>query len=175
MNGIRVQPGTRRAIGRSAFDAIKLRAGTAFARGRRFEGLILFLLSQTEDFRVVEHNLRAAAEEIDGVIQHLSTVGRAWSSDKPYILVEGKNQAEPVDQAAVSLLRIKVTGRRPVTKLGLLFSSGQFTGDAIKQELRFTLDEATIVMVSGKQIDAWIDSDDPDAYLEELVRKAQLR
>jgi hypothetical protein len=174
MSGIRVQPATRKSIARAVLDVVKARTGTAFARGRRFEGLILFLLSQTDDFRVVEHNLRTAAEEIDGVVQQLSTSGRAWSSDRPYILIEGKDHVDPVDQSAVSLLRIKVSGRRPVTKLGILFSSGTFTGDARKQELRFTLDEATIVMASGVEIVEWIDADDPDSYLEALVRRAQL-
>jgi hypothetical protein len=165
---------TRRKIARAVFADVKRRAGTAFVRGRRFEGLICFLLSQTEDFRVVEHNIRTATEEIDAVVQQRSMGGRAWSSDRPYILIEGKDRADPVDQPAVSLLRMKVSGRRPVTKLGFIFSSGAFTGDARKQELRFTLDEATIVLVGGVEIDAWIEADDPDTYLETLVRRAQL-
>src|SRR5207244_881948 len=110
---------------------------SAQQRGRRYEAAVAFLLSQVDDFDVVERNLRTETEELDAVVQQRATQGRVWSGlGAPLILVEAKNWKEPVTQKEASAFRVKLDGRRGVVRLGLMFGAAGFTSDALDQELR---------------------------------------
>jgi hypothetical protein len=151
--------------------------GSAQLRGRRYEAAIAFLLSQVDDFDVVERNLRTDTEELDAVVQQRATQGRVWSGlGAPLILVEAKNWKEPVTQKEASAFRVKLEGRRGVVRLGLMFGATGFTSDALDQELRFASDELTIAFVRPEELDEWIRAEDGgDEFIETLVRRAMLR
>lgn len=154
----------------------KRSTGTSYEKGRRFEGLLAFLLSQTIDFKVVERNLRSTTDEIDLVLQIQKPSDRCWRLEgSPFILVEAKNWSEPVDQEAVSVFYTKLMTKRQTSRIGFLFSASTFTSAATMQELKFAQNSITIVMINGIQLENWIDSDVPDDCLEELVRHAMLK
>lgn len=145
-------------------------------KGRRFESVILFLLSQVEDFRVVGVNMRTRTEELDVVVQQRATQGRCWATiGAPFILVEAKNWKENVDQPQVSILLTKMRGKRRTVRIGLMFAASDFTVDAKDQELRFAAEELTIVFLNGKEIEGWIAAPKGDDYLEQVVQRAMLR
>jgi len=150
---------------------------SAQLRGRRYEAAVAFLLSQVDDFDVVERNLRTDTEELDAVVQQRATQGRVWSGlGAPLILVEAKNWKEPVSQKEASAFRVKLDGRRGVVRLGLMFGASGFTSDALDQELRFASDELTIAFVRPEELAEWICADDGgDNFIETLVRRAMLR
>jgi hypothetical protein len=172
---ITVSPDVRKALGRGALQ-LSRDSATAAVLGRRFEALLLFLLSQISDFRVVEHNYRTDTEELDAVVQQGSTQGRVWSAlAAPFLLLEAKNWSRPVDQREVSVLRIKMQGRRGSVRIGLLCGATGFTSDARDQELRFASESLTIVFIGPTELEAWVDADDPDDFLERLIRRDMLR
>lgn len=171
---VKVSPDARRLLGTKALALSKADA-TAQVRGRRYEALIAFLLSQITDFDVVEHNFRTDTEELDVVVQQRATQGRVWSLGAPLILVEAKNWARAVPQKEVSAFRVKLEGKRGTVRLGLMFGSSGFTSDALDQELRFASDELTIAFVRPEELEEWIATADGDEYLETLVRRAILR
>jgi hypothetical protein len=174
-NGIRVSGRARNILGRIALELSRQPANN-HTKGRRFEGLLLFLLSQIQDFRVREHNYRTDTEELDGVIQQTATGGRLWAvMGAPFVLLEAKNWARPVDQPVVSVFRVKMQGRRRSTRIGLLCGATGFTSDARDQELRFASDELTIVFLGPKELETWIEADSGDDCLETIVRHSMLR
>jgi restriction endonuclease len=172
---IRVSTLSRQRLANLALALSRL-AGSAPLRGRRFEALVLFLLSQVRDFRVVEHNYRTDTEELDGVIQQGATQGRVWATlAAPFLLLEAKNWSRRVDQQVVSVLRVKMLGRRGSVRIALLCASSGFTSDAREQELRFASDNLTIVFIGPEEIDAWVRATDPDEFLEATIRRDMLR
>jgi hypothetical protein len=173
---VQVTPKVRTLLATTALEFSEA-DGSAQLRGRRYEALIAFLLSQVSDFDVVERNLRTDTEELDVVVQQRATHGRVWSGlGAPLILVEAKNWKAPVTQKEASAFRVKLDGRRGVVRLGLMFGAGGFTSDALDQELRFASDELTIAFVRPEDLNQWIGADDGgDEFIETLVRRAMLR
>ena len=176
-HGISLGNETRRSVAKKAWDLCGRAGLTPHVKGRRLEGLVCFLLSQIDDFRVVERNLRTETEELDAVIQQTQLYGvRCWSQlHAPFIFAEAKNWSSSVTQAEVSLLRVKMQGKRGSVRLGFLFAANGYTSDATAQELRFASDDLTIVLIGPKIISGWIDAEDGDGYLEKVVRRAMLR
>ena len=165
---------TRAMLAHQAWD--RRSAGNSYIKGRRFEGLVAFLLSQTIDFKVVERNLKSRTDEIDIVVQIQKHSDRCWQLEgSPLVLIEAKNWERPVDQEVVSVFHTKLTTKRQMARIGLLFSSNSFTSAATMQELKFAQDRSVIVMINGSQLVDWIDSNTPDDFLETLVRRAMLR
>lgn len=172
---IRVSRESRQQLGQIALGLSRASA-SASLRGRRFEALLLFLLSQVRDFRVVEHNYRTDTEELDGVVQQGSTQGRVWSAmAAPFLLLEAKNWSRRVDQQVVSVLRVKMQGRRGSVRIGLLCGASGFTSDAREQELRFASDNLTIVFLGPEELESWVEAQDTDEFLEGVIRRDMLR
>lgn len=173
-NSVAVNHATRTVIASKAWQ--RRTEGTNHEKGRRFEGLLAFLLHQVGDFRVVERNLRAATEEIDLVIQIDNWSARCWhQSGAPFVLVEAKNWTNPVGKPEITDFKAALRTKRQRARIGLIFSASTFTRDAEMEELKYAQDAEVIVMVDGKQLAKWIESDEPDDELEELVRRAMLR
>jgi len=165
---------TRKKVARCAWD--RRSEGSSSVKGKRFEGLLAFLLDQVADFRVVERNLRGATDEVDLVLQIDNWSPRCWHlQGVPFVLVEAKNWKDPVGQPTVTVFNGKLRTKRQTSRIGLLFSASTFTADAKMQELKFATDPEVIVMIDGEQLDKWIDSNQPDDDLEEIVRKGMLR
>lgn len=173
--GIQLSAAVRTRLGRKLLE-LSQADGSKQVRGRRFEALLCFLLSQVVDFTVIERNLRTDTEELDAVIQQRATSGRCWATlGAPFIILEGKNWKDKVPQREISVLRVKLEGRRGTTRIGLIVGAGGFTGDALDQEMRFASGDLTIVCVGPDELIEWIDAADGDDYLEQLVRRAMLR
>ena len=168
---------TRRSVAQKAWDLCGRAGLTSHVKGRRLEALVCFLLSQIDDFRVVERNLRTETEELDAVIQKTRLNGmRCWSElPGPFIIAEAKNWSSSVTQNEVSVFRVKMQGKRGSVRLGLLFAANDYTSDAFSQELRFASDDLTIALIGPETIADWIASQDADGYLDKVVRRAMLR
>lgn len=148
---------------------------TAHARGRRFEALVCFLLSQVDDFRVVEHNLRGSTDEIDAIVRCKSVTGWSWSEPgSPYLMIEAKNWKDKVDQAVVSSFIAKVQTRGERVKIGIIFGTSGFTSDAERQLLKLAMSRFRIVLVGPEEIEDWIASDHYAAQFDTIVRRALL-
>lgn len=174
--GVVVSNATRKTLAQTALALSQDKTASSQVRGRRYEALLAFLLSQVGDFAVVERNYRTETEEIDSVVQIRSTMGRVWTGlGAPMILVEAKNWKDKVPQTQVSAFRVKMMGRRRTVRIGLMFGASGFTSDAYDQELRFSGEDLTIVIVTPDELAEWIETADPDDYVEALVRRAMLR
>jgi hypothetical protein len=75
---VKVTPKARTVLATHGLELSQADVGSQL-RGRRYEALIAFLLSQISDFDVVERNLRTETEELDAVVQQRATQGRVWS------------------------------------------------------------------------------------------------
>ncbi len=171
---IPVSPAVRTQIATAAWERRGI--GTNFERGRRFEGLLGFLLSQVVGFRVRERNLRGDTDELDIVVQINGVSLRCWvKSGSPFVLVEAKNTKEPVDQKEVSAFITKIQTRRGTARIGIVFGATGFTSDAETQVLKFSTQEYVIVLIGPEDLMKWIASENSDDFLEDLVRRAMLR
>lgn len=172
-NAVAVDYETRTAIAQKAWN---LRSeGANFEKGRRFEGLLAFLLQQVADFRVVERNLRGSTDEVDLVLQIVNWSPRCWQLQVPFVFVEAKNWAASVTAKEVRDLHSKVQDRTGVARLGILFSASSFTSDARQQVLKYAQSQQVIALIDADGVVQWIESTEPDDVLEDLVRAEMLR
>lgn len=166
-------PITRTQISKDVFA--RIRSGTAHQKGRRFEALLAFILSQVSDFRVVERNLRTATQELDIVLQIDHHSHRAWQQNVPYMLVEAKNWSDPIPQTTVTVLMNKIRTKGQSCKMALLISTSGFTVDAKNEELRYSESENRIALIGPADLTSLIEATDLDETLDDLVRHARLR
>lgn len=173
---IRLPQEARAALGTTAWDRCST-ATTANEKGVRLEHLLVFLLGQSQELRVVKSNHRTETEEIDIVTQARSAgLSRCWAQlGAPFILVEAKNWTSRVGKPVVSDLLTKLRGYRGTAKIGVLVGANGFTQDALTHELRYAAEEGTIAFVDQDQLAAWIAADNLDDYFEQLVQDAMLR
>lgn len=172
--GIRVAPPLRSALGRHGFSFSQA-DGTNDQKGKRFEALVAFLLSQVEGFSIFSRNYKTATEEIDVVLQQREIGGRVWAiANAPFLLVEAKNHADGISQAMFSQFRIKMQTKRATVRIGLMLSRTSISGAALEQEERFSSDELTVVFLNGDSIEEWIEADDGTAHIEHLISEAML-
>jgi len=172
--GIKVAAEVRKALGRHGFEFSK-RDGTADQKGKRFEALVAFLLSQVEGFSIYSRNYKTSTEEIDVVIQRTTVDARVWSlTNAPFILVEAKNHADGISQAMFSTFRVKMQTKRATVRIGLMLSRTKVSGAATEQESKFASEELTIVFMNGDAIAEWIEADDGSKFLARQIAGAML-
>jgi hypothetical protein len=171
----RVGSEARKSIGRAAWDLV-VSAGTNQEKGERLEALLCFLLGQVTDFEVSEHSLNTATEEIDVVVTIRANSGRCWVSDgSPFVLVEAKNwHTQTVGQREVSAFGFKISHKRGTVRIGLMVGTKGFSPEAKEQTLRTSKENLTIALLGPEEMAKWIDADDGDSVLEDIVRRAML-
>lgn len=168
-----VSPAVRTTLGDTGWERRTL--GNTYERGRRFEGLLGFLLSQVADFKVKERNLRGETDELDIVVQIDNYSRRCWQkSGAPFVLVEAKNWTKPVDQKEVSAFMTKLQTKRGTARFGCLVGASGFTSAAQTQILKFATQEHIMVLLEPEELQKWIASETSDDFLEDLVRRAML-
>jgi hypothetical protein len=171
---IRVPVELRTALGRQGWD-MSCRDGTPDQKGKRFEALVAFLLSQVDGFWIFERNYRTDTEEIDAVIQQRELTGRVWSlANAPFILAEAKNHQTGISQGMFSAFRLKMMTKRATVRIGVMLSRTTISGDAIEQEKKFASEELTIAFLDGDAVQKWIEADDPTSHLERVISEAML-
>jgi Restriction endonuclease len=172
---IKVEPKVRAQLAGTGWS-LASQAAPNHMKGRRLEALVAFLLSQVSDYRVIETNLRTDTEELDVVVQRRGLGNYCWSfQEAPFLIAECKNWSSPVGQPEVSILRMKMQGRRGSVRIGLLFGANGFTSDASMQELRFASENLTIAFFGPEDIEAWATAADWDAWLDRYIGAAMLR
>jgi hypothetical protein len=171
---IQVPPSLRTDIARQGLEFCAA-DGSAHQKGRRFEALVAFLLSQVDGFSIFSRNYRTATEEIDIVLQQRELAGPVWAiANAPFLLVEAKNHADGISQGMFSQFRIKLQTKRSTVRIGLMLSRTSVSGDAVQQEERFSSDTLTIAFLDGETIQEWIEAEDGTAFLERLIGEAML-
>lgn len=170
-----VDPSLRTEIAKETWNRIG--EGETWVRGTRFEALLAFLLGQVADFRVVSRNYTTDTEEIDILLQIDNFSSRCWlESGVPFLLVEAKNWDDEVPQKEVTVFLGKILTKRGRARIGLLFARKGFTGAADLQETKLGQKEEIVVALVGPDtLLEWIEREDGDEYLEDVVRDAMLR
>jgi hypothetical protein len=173
-HGIPVYLDLRRHLATASWE--RRANGTNHDKGRRLEGLLAFLLGQTEDYRIFERNFRGDTDEIDITIQVDRATARCWyEPGVPFLLVEAKNRAETTGSHVVALLSREIENRRGRVRLGLLFTTSGFSPEAKAEEGKNARTDICVAMFEPDDIVAWINAGDPDKFLEDHVIRAMLR
>lgn len=169
-----VEPLLRRKLASAVWN--RRADGTPNQQGRRLEALIAFLLAQAADLSIYERNFRSATGEIDIVLRVDNFSGRIWfTPGVPFIHVESKNTQDVVGQPVVSILIRKLQISRGRARIGLLFGANGFSSDARDEELRLSESELCIAFFDSEAIEALIEADDVEAYLERHIGDAMIR
>jgi hypothetical protein len=171
---VAVSPTARTAIGRANWR--RRHDGTNQQKGRYFESLLAFLFEQVPDFRVVERNYRGDSDEVDIWLQIASWSTRCWQENGvPFILVEGKNREESAGAPFVIHIKGQLREKRRRTRIGILCSTSTFSRDANIEVVKLAESEYSVALLGPDELEAWIESPNPDDYLESQVRKAMIR
>ncbi len=150
--------------------------GSSHDKGRHFEGLLAFLLSRVNGFRIYERNFNAETDEIDIVLRVDAYTDSCWSEPGvPFVIVEAKNRRETTGSAVVSVLIRKLETRRGRARIGLLFTTSSFSPEARAEELKEAKGNLVVAMLEPKEIVEWIAADNPTGYLDNQVMRAMLR
>lgn len=171
----RLSPLARTEVASKGWDLVQA-SGTAHEKGQRLEALLCFLLGQVADFEVSEHSLDTATEELDVVVTIRANSGRCWVADgSPFIVVEAKNwHTESVGQTDVSSFAFKISHKRNTVRIGLMVGTSGFSPQAKEQTLRTSTENLTIALLGPGEMTGWIEADDGDKVLEDLIRRAML-
>ncbi len=171
----RLSRDARTAVARVGWELVQA-SGTNVEKGERLEALLCFLLGQVSDFEVSEHSLNTATEEIDVVVTVRANSGRCWVVDgAPFVLVEAKNwHTQSVGQPQVSEFGFKISHKRGTCRLGIIVAARGFSPEAEQQTLRTSTELLTIALFGPDQMQDWIEAEDGDKALEDLVRRAML-
>lgn len=173
-NSVPVAPALRRELTQRCWA--RRREGTSFQKGRHFEGLLAFLLSQVTGFRIFSRNFNGATDEIDIVLRVDAFTDACWSqSGVPFVIVEAKNWKETVGSSVVALLLRKLETRRKRARIGLLFTTSSFSPQAADEELKEAKGDLCVAMLGPGEIEAWMNEDDLTAYLDDYVARAMMR
>jgi Holliday junction resolvase-like predicted endonuclease len=173
-NSVPVELELRRKLALDCWS--RRRAGSNFDKGRHFEGLLAFMLSSVNGFRIFARNFNGETDEIDIVVRVDSISDACWSEPGvPFVVVEAKNRIETVGSAVVALLIRKLETRRGRARIGLLFSTSSFSSEAADEELKEAKGNLCVVMLGPKEIEGWIEAGDPTSYLDGYVARAMLR
>lgn len=173
-NSVPIAPQLRRELAKRCWE--RRREGTSFQKGRHFEGLLAFLLSQVAGFRIFTRNFNGATDEIDIIVRVDAFSTACWSeSGVPFVIVEAKNWKQTIGSPVVTLLIRKLETRRRRARIGLLFATSGFSPEAVDEELKEAKGDLSVAMLGPKEIEEWIDRDDLTTYLDEYIAKAMLR
>ena len=173
-NSVPVPPGLRRELALRCWA--QRRENTNFQKGRHFEGLLAFLLSQVTGFRIFDRNFNGATDEIDVVVRVDAFSDATWSeSGVPFVIVEAKNWKQTIGSHVVTLFIRKLETRRRRARIGLIFATSGFSPEALAEELKEAKGDLSVAMLGPKEIEAWIDRDDLTTYLDDYIAKAMLR
>jgi Holliday junction resolvase-like predicted endonuclease len=173
-NSIPVTPELRRELTSRCWA--QRRVGTSFQKGRHFEGLLAFLLSQVTGFRIFDRNFNGATDEIDIIVRVDAFTDACWSqSGVPFVIVEAKNWLETVGSSVVALLLRKLETRRKRARIGLLFTTSSFSPQASEEELKEAKGDLCVAMLGPHEIETWMNEDDLTGYLDDYVARAMMR
>lgn len=144
--------------------------GTSKERGDKLEVFASELFGRV--FRVVDRKLRTETEELDLVLEYPG--GPSIWAKTPFLLVECKNWAKPVEQPVISELATKAL----LDSFGLVFLLGVagFTKDARYQAERIWQRNRTLlVLIDGRDIEDFLDGPKTaDDFLQDLRLRAQI-
>jgi len=151
-------------------------ATTKDLKGKTLEWLLHFMFSQIRDFKVKRCNYHTASEELDVVIQLTASDGSyCWSHlAAPILLAEAKNWASKAGQEVISKFNTVLHVKRGVCKIGFVVSLSGFTSDARTQVLKLAVESRTFVLLEKADLERWIEAEDFDEALNELVVAAML-
>jgi Holliday junction resolvase-like predicted endonuclease len=152
------------------------RKGSSYDKGRHFEGLLAFMLSRINGFRIYERNFNMGTDEIDIVVRVDAFTEACWSeSGVPFVIIEAKNRDETVGSAVVTVLIRKLETRRGRARIGILFTTSSFSPEAQAEELKEAKGNLVVAMLGPSEIVEWIDAPDLTEYLDRQIGRAMLR
>lgn len=148
-----------------------LREGTAQARGRRLEELILRILVSVPGFVEASKNLRTETDELDLVVRNESP-DEFWRKLTPYLLAEAKNWSRPVGTPEVGWFGLKLQQRVADASTGFLFAPEGFSERVDTQVQLLRQQGVQVVPVDGEAMHALVHSADRSTLLKSLHHKA---
>ena len=146
--------------------------GSANAKGRRLEELILMLMTSVPGFREAYHNLRTPSEEIDVVIRNESE-DPFWSKQPAFILCEAKNWSNAVGTPEVDWFVKKIRDRPGA--LGFFFATRGFTEPVTEEARRNRSHGLHIVLLDRPDIQALVVDIDRSELLKKLVTRSAVQ
>lgn len=150
----------------------KLREGSAQAKGRRLEELLVRLLTSVPGLVEAARNLRVPAEELDIVLRNDASTP-FWAKQPTYILVEAKNWSRPVGTAEVAWFADKMR-ERPEARLGVFVAASGFSEPVAEKIRSYRKEGLTMVMIDDAELRRLVDSDDRQAVLLEFHQAASV-
>lgn len=143
-------------------------------KGITLEVLVAILLSQVDNFEVEDIGISNRSQQMD-VLVHNRAVGGVLSKS-PLVLAEAKNwrkkKVTPVEYAV--FLR-KLETRHRQAKLGVLVTSGAFTGGVPLELRRESKSDVLVVLIDGKELPRiWRGPESITKRFERLVIEASV-
>jgi ActR/RegA family two-component response regulator len=140
-------------------------------KGRLLEDMISLLFRSIPGFESQVRRMRDGVKEIDITIVNHST-DPVWSREGTFVLVECKNQREPVPAPQLLILEGKMRRFRGRCQLGFLVAPSGFTGPLRTQQTASSTERLLIVPIGREDLERLISTEDRNAVMKELFVRA---
>jgi len=139
-------------------------------KGRLLEEFIVKLFVTIENFVLFKKNLNTANEELDIVFRN--NIERPFwvSLNSPHIFFECKNWSSKVQARIVGELETKLTNHSNLTRIGIFVATMGYESGCFVEQVRCGRGSNIIVLISGDDIDNFLESyQDTIEWMEELI------
>jgi hypothetical protein len=139
-------------------------------KGKLLEEFIVKLFATIENFVLFEKNLNTANEELDIVFRN--NIERPFwiSLNSPHIFFECKNWSSKVQARIVGELEKKVINHSNLTRIGIFVATTGYESGCFVEQMRCGRGNNIIVLISGEDIDNFLESfQDTIEWMEEFI------
>jgi hypothetical protein len=148
---------------------------SSFLKGRKFEEVIAFVLSQTSFFQVVGFNVKNLSEEIDVLLKNRRVDDRAIPS-APLVIVSAKNEAATIGKEALVALVGQIDNKRGLCKLGFLCASRGIAKTVGYEDIGNRHGDRVVALLDGIRLRGIInDAVNLDDHVEQLIIEGAVR
>lgn len=127
-------------------------------KGELFETFLASIFSSGKGIEVISRRLNLRDQEIDIVLANNISQPFFQNYQSPHILVEAKYTSNPVGTSSIRDFRAKLEDHAHTCKIGLFFSLGGFSKEALSS-LRRSPTGPTIILINRSTIDAFLSDD----------------
>lgn len=139
-------------------------------KGKLLEEFIVKLFATIENFVLFEKNLNTANEELDIVFRN--NIERPFwiSLNSPHIFFECKNWSSKIQARIVAELETKLINHSNLTRIGIFVATIGYESGCLVEQVRCGRGNNIIVLISGEDIDNFLDSSrDAIEWMEEFI------
>jgi len=139
-------------------------------KGKLLEDFFVKLFERVENFILVDKRLNTVNEELDIVFRNNVDKPFWISLNSPHIIIECKNWNNKIQAEVIRSFETKMINHINLTKIGIFVAASGYESGCFVEQVRGGRGENVIVLISGNEIDKFLESSqDTIEWMEQLI------